>query len=45
VELLDAVDASDVARVSNDLLDENKIRLAVVGPRGGAKTLTSLLRF
>ena len=45
VDLLDAVDASDVARVSNDLLDENKIRLAVVGPRGGAKTLTGLLRF
>ena len=45
VDLLDAVNASDVARVSNDLLDDNKIRLAVVGPRGGVKALTSLLRF
>jgi len=45
VALLDAVDTSDVARVSNDLLVDNKIRLAVVGPRGGAKALTSLLRF
>jgi len=45
VELLDAVDTSDVARVSNEFLDDNKIRLAVVGPRGGAKSLTALLRF
>ena len=45
VDLLDAVDASDVVRVSNELLDDNKIRLAVVGPRGGAKALTGLLRF
>ncbi len=45
VDLLDAVDASDVARVAKDLLDDNKLRLAVVGPRGGAKKLTGLLRF
>ena len=45
VDLLDAVNASDVARVSNAFLDDNKIRLAVVGPRGGAKALTGLLRF
>ena len=45
VEMLDAVDTSDVARVSKDLLDDNKLRLAVVGPRGGAKKLTGLLRF
>ena len=45
VDLLDAVDTSDVARVSNSLLDDSKFRLAVVGPRGGAKSLTGLLRF
>ena len=45
VDLLDAVVASDVARVSSEFLDDNKIRLAVVGPRGGAKALTGLLRF
>ena len=45
VDLLDAVDASDVARVAKDMLDDNKLRLAVVGPRGGAKKLTGLLRF
>ena len=45
VDFLDAVEASDVARVANELLDDEKFRLAVVGPRGGAKTLTGLLRF
>ena len=45
VALLDAVTTSDIARVANDLLDDEKIRLAVVGPRGGTKTLTGLLRF
>ena len=44
VDMLEAVNASDVARVSNELLDDNNIRLAVVGPRGGSKTLTGLLR-
>ncbi|PKB71410.1 MAG: hypothetical protein BZY87_06030 [SAR202 cluster bacterium Io17-Chloro-G6] len=45
VDLLDAVNASDVARVSNELLDDSKFRLAVVGPRGGAKALTGLLHY
>ena len=45
VDLLDAVGPSDIARVANDLLDDDKIRLAVVGPRGGTKTLAGLLRF
>ena len=45
VGLLDAVETSDVARVSNEWLDDDKIRLAVVGPRGGTKALTGLLRF
>jgi predicted Zn-dependent peptidase len=45
VGLLDVVETSDVARVSNEWLDDDKIRLAVVGPRGGTKALTGLLRF
>ena len=45
VDLLDAVEPADIARVAIDLLDDDKIRLAVVGPRGGAKTLAGLLRF
>ena len=45
VDLLDAVETSDVARVANDLLDDEKIRLALVGPRGGIKALTGLLHF
>ncbi|MDA1127836.1 MAG: pitrilysin family protein [Chloroflexi bacterium] len=45
VDMLEAVNASDVSRVANKMLDANKIRLAVVGPRGGSKTLTGLLRF
>ena len=45
VGLLDAVETSDVVRVANQLLDDEKIRLAVVGPRGGIKALTGLLRF
>jgi len=45
VELLDAVQLQDVARVANELLDDKKIRLALVGPRGGTKSLTGLLHF
>jgi predicted Zn-dependent peptidase len=45
VDLLDAVSSSDVARVARDFLDDEKIRLAVVGPRGGVKALTGMLRF
>ncbi|HCL26161.1 MAG TPA: insulinase family protein [Dehalococcoidia bacterium] len=45
VGLIDAVQPQDVARVANDLLDDEKIRLALVGPRGGEKSLAGLLRF
>ena len=45
VVLLDAVEPSDIARVANTYLDDEKMRLAVVGPRGGAKALTGMLRF
>ena len=45
VEKLDAVTASDVGRVANQLIDDGLLRLALVGPQGGEKTLTKLLRF
>jgi predicted Zn-dependent peptidase len=43
VAQLDAVQPADVARVANDLFETEKLRLAVVGPQGGVKTLTKLL--
>jgi len=45
VEELDAVQSADVARVANELFDPERFRLALVGPQGGTKTLTNLLRF
>ena len=45
VGLLDAVEPSDIARVANNFLDDEKMRLAVVGPRGGVRALTGMLRF
>jgi len=45
VSFLDAVEPSDIARVATDLLNDEKMRLAVVGPRGGVKALTGMLRF
>ena len=45
VDLLDAVNASDAASVSNDLLDDNEVRWAMVGTRVGVKARSSLLRF
>ena len=45
VKSLDAVEPADIARVANQYLSDEKMRLAVVGPRGGAKTLTGMLRF
>ena len=45
VSLLDAVQPSDIARVAQSVLDDEQMRLAVVGPRGGAKTLADLLHF
>ncbi len=43
VERIDAVEAAEVARVASDLFETDKLRLAVVGPQGGVKTLTGLL--
>ena len=45
VESLDAVTTSDIARVAKNFLNDDKMRLAVVGTRGGVKALTGMLRF
>ncbi len=45
VESLDAVTPADIARVAENFLQDQKMRLAVVGPRGGVKALTRMLRF
>jgi len=45
VSLLDAVQPSDIARVAKSVLNDEQMRLAVVGPRGGAKTLADMLHF
>ena len=45
VESLDAVTPADIARVAQNFLNDDKMRLAVVGPRGGVKALTGMLRF
>ena len=43
VAQLDAVQPADVARVANGLFETGKLRLALVGPQGGQKTLAKLL--
>ena len=45
VESLDAVTPADIARVAKNFLNDDKMRLAVVGPRGGVKALTGMLCF
>ena len=45
VSALDAVEPSDIAKVASSFLNDEKMRLAVVGPRGGAKSLTGMLSF
>ena len=42
---IDAVTAADVTRAAARLLDPAQLRLAVVGPGGGEKTLQKLLAF
>jgi len=42
VESLDAVTPADIARVAKNFLNDDKMRLAVVGPRGGVKALTGM---
>ena len=45
VGFLEAVQPSDISRVANTFLDDDKMRLAVVGPRGGVKALTGMLNY
>jgi len=45
VAKIDAVTAADVTRAAERLLDPAQLRLAVVGPGGGEKTLQKLLAF
>ena len=45
VAKIDAVTAADVTRAAARLLDPAQLRLAVVGPGGGEKTLQKLLDF
>ena len=45
VARIDAVTAADVTRAAARLLDPAQLRLAVVGPGGGEKTLQNLLDF
>ena len=45
VQKIDDVTADDVTRVAERLINPDKLRLAVVGPRRGEKTLQKLLKF
>ena len=45
VQKIDGVTADDVTRVAERLINPDKLRLAVVGPRRGEKTLQKLLKF
>jgi predicted Zn-dependent peptidase len=45
VSALDAVEPSEIAKVASSYLNDEKMRLAVVGPRGGQKALTGMLSF
>ena len=45
VQKIDDVTADDITRVAERLINPDKLRLAVVGPRRGEKTLQKLLKF
>jgi predicted Zn-dependent peptidase len=45
VQCIDAVTVSDVARVAQNLVCPEKLRLAVVGPHRGDKSFLKLMRF
>ena len=45
VEKIDGVTTGDLARVADRVLEEDRMRLAVVGPHRGAKRMEKLLRF
>ena len=44
VDQIDAVNASDVARVARTLIDKDKLKLALVGPHRSDKSFIKLLR-
>ena len=44
VERLNAVTPADISNLATRLFQQEQIRLAVVGPQGGQKTLTGLLK-
>jgi predicted Zn-dependent peptidase len=45
VERLDAVTAEDISRVAADLITEEKLNLAVVGPYRSERRFRNLLKF
>ena len=45
VERIEGVSPEDVARVAARLIDETRLKLAVVGPNRDEETLRELLRF
>ncbi|HEU0020687.1 MAG TPA: pitrilysin family protein [Dehalococcoidia bacterium] len=45
VQQIDEITAADVARVAQRVLEEDQMRLAIVGPHRGDKLLRKLLRF
>ena len=44
VDMLQAVTPADISALATRLFQQEELRLAVVGPQGGQKTLTSLLK-
>ena len=45
VQLIDNVTAPDIARVANELVDPDKLKLAVVGPHRSENSFLKLLHF
>ena len=45
VERIESVTPGDVARVAARVIEESRLKLAVVGPNSGEETLRELLRF
>ena len=45
VGFLDSVQPSDISRVASEFLNDDKMRLAVVGPSSDVKALTEILKF
>lgn len=45
IKMIDAVKVEDIARVAKDLFQEEKMKLAVIGPYGDEKRFEDLLKF